>query len=114
VDITVRDGLTLEEAITEAKQNDTRRKEVGYDQMALDNAASLGFRNGTFEDSEEEIVELIDEFFPETDAIHRRNGDSSGRSAGTVKDKSSLMTKLDNKIATLLPASQSVAQTQNS
>src|SRR5207247_957096 len=63
VDLTVREGLTLEEAIAEARQNDIRRKAGGYDQVALDISGRQGFSNGAFEDSEEEISEIVDEFF---------------------------------------------------
>jgi hypothetical protein len=90
VDLTVRDGMTLEEAITEAKQNNERRKAVGYDQTALDNAASLGFGNGAFEDSEEEIAEIVDEFYPESgDVVEGKTELSTSLAPGrlTLKDK---------------------------
>ncbi len=67
-DITVRDGLTLEEAIQQAKALHQKRLEVGYDQSALDRAAQLGFANGAFEDSTEDAAEVIEEFYPEDQA----------------------------------------------
>jgi len=63
VDLTIREGVTLEEAIAEARQNDSRRKAGGYDQAALDVAGRDGFSNGAFEDSEEESPEIVEEFF---------------------------------------------------
>lgn len=48
------------------RQNDGRRKAAGYDQVALDAAGSQGFGNGAFEDSDEEIPEILEEFFPAT------------------------------------------------
>ncbi len=97
VDLSVREGMTLEEAITEAKKNDTRRKEVGYDQDALDTAGSQGFGNGAFEDSDEEITEIVEEFFPEA------GGDSGtgGADSNVTKIKPSLKEKLDRKAAVL-------------
>lgn len=68
VDLTVRDGVTLEEAITEARVNDERRKAAGYDQSALDESAKQGFGNGAFEDSGEDIPEIVEEFFPDSSA----------------------------------------------
>lgn len=65
VDITVRDGMTLEDALIEAKQTDEARKVSGFDQAALDQAARLGFANGAFEDGTEDGAEIVEEFFPD-------------------------------------------------
>lgn len=46
VNLTVRKGLTLEGASTEARSNDKRR--LGYDQVPLDESAKHGFANGAF------------------------------------------------------------------
>jgi hypothetical protein len=113
VDITVREGLSLEEAIAEAKQTDSRRKAVGYDQAALDKAGSHGFSNGAFEESEEEIVELLDEFFPETDNGNQQIATQSKTISGIAKEKPSLLTKLDNKLTALPSTSPAVTPTQS-
>ncbi|MFJ7566471.1 hydrolase or metal-binding protein [Herminiimonas sp. NPDC097707] len=68
VDITVREGLTIEEAFAQARQLNERRQSSGYEQAALDVVAREGLSNGAFEDSEEERPEVIEEFFTETDA----------------------------------------------
>ena len=67
VDLTVREGITLEAAIEGAKQLDDRRKAAGYDQAALDSAAREGLSNGAFEDSGDEIQGVVDEFFVPAD-----------------------------------------------
>ncbi len=67
VDLAVREGMTLEDAITEAKALDARRKEAGLDQVALDTAAQAGFGNAAFEFTEEEGPEILEEFYPPTD-----------------------------------------------
>ncbi|MCH4874758.1 hypothetical protein EQV93_17170 [Pseudomonas sp. TMW22091] len=64
VDITVRSGLSLEDALLEAKQLDKARQASGFDQSALDHAAQQGFNNGAFEDSEEDTGAVVEEFFP--------------------------------------------------
>ncbi|AEA62453.1 hypothetical protein bgla_1g38540 [Burkholderia gladioli BSR3] len=43
VDLSVRAGSALEEALTQARELDARRKSAGFDQAALDAAARLGF-----------------------------------------------------------------------
>ncbi len=65
VDMTIRDGFSLEQAISEAKALHEQRLQTGYDQRALDDAARLGFSNGAFEDSNEESAEVMEEFYPE-------------------------------------------------
>ncbi|MFJ2681530.1 recombination directionality factor [Pseudomonas sivasensis] len=64
VDFTVRSGLSLEDALLEAKQLDEARQASGFDQGALDRAAQQGFNNGAFEDSEEDTGAIVEEFFP--------------------------------------------------
>jgi hypothetical protein len=63
-DITVRSGITLEEALIAAQQTNDSRIAAGFDQAALDNAARLGFSNGAFEDSEEDSGAVVEEFYP--------------------------------------------------
>ncbi|BAW25719.1 MULTISPECIES: hydrolase or metal-binding protein [Pseudomonas] len=64
VDITVRHGMNLEEALLEAKQREEVRQASGFHQSALDHAARQGFNNGAFEDSEEDTSAIVEEFFP--------------------------------------------------
>lgn len=66
VDLELTDGLTLTEAVTQAKITQTERESAGIDQDALDNVASLGFANGQFEYCEEELPEILEEFYPAT------------------------------------------------
>lgn len=65
VDITVRNGMTTEEALQHAQQNHEARQAAGFDQRALDNAARLGLSNGAFEENDEESESIAEEFFPQ-------------------------------------------------
>ncbi|MDE2420403.1 MAG: hydrolase or metal-binding protein [Gammaproteobacteria bacterium] len=97
VDLTVRDEISIEDAIVEAKQIDEHRKACGYDQVALDHAARLGFGNAAFEFSEDEILDIVDEYFPDAEG-----GNTEGSNARTVTTaKPSLKDKLDRKAAGL-------------
>ncbi|WP_312368272.1 hydrolase or metal-binding protein [Stenotrophomonas sp.] len=49
VDLVVRSGLTLEQAVAEAVERHATRAAAGIDQAALDEAARQGFANGAFE-----------------------------------------------------------------
>lgn len=63
VDLTVRSGMDMAEALQAANNLDEQRLSTGFDQNALDEAARRGFANGAFEDSEEDSGALIEEFF---------------------------------------------------
>jgi hypothetical protein len=64
VDITVRNGISMEEALQHAREIDEARQASGFDQNALDVAAQVGLANGAFEDSEEGHA-IVHEFSPE-------------------------------------------------
>lgn len=91
VDLTVRTGMTLAEAIAGARAEDGHRKGAGFNQAALEDAARQGFANGAFEESEEEGVDLVEEFYP---------ADEEGQAAlnrTEIDRKPSLLNKLNLK-----------------
>lgn len=90
VDLTVRDGMKLEDAITEARTTHERRKQAGHDQAALDEAAKTGFANGAFEDSADEMPAVLEEFYSE------ENG-PMGSANPSRTSSSSLQGKLNQK-----------------
>lgn len=68
VDITVRQGNTLESALQAAQQNEELKRASGFDQTALDQAARLGFSYGEFEDNTEDAADIVEEFYPATES----------------------------------------------
>lgn len=89
VDLSVRSGSTLEDALVQARELDTRRRAAGFDQAALDAAAQIGFANGAFEDSPDERAAVAEEFYPEATAADRpETGDDSPTcTPATLRDK---------------------------
>lgn len=67
VDLTVRNGMDMAQALQAANEQNKQRQAVGFDQAALDDAALHGFANGAFEDSEEDSSAVIEEFFTSRD-----------------------------------------------
>lgn len=65
VDLVVGSGFKLTEAIAYARKVDGERKAGGFDQAALDVAARLGFGNGAFEESSEDVPAVVEEFYLE-------------------------------------------------
>ncbi|WP_149137303.1 recombination directionality factor [Cupriavidus campinensis] len=83
VDLTIREGLSLEEAIGEAREVDARRKVSGFDQAALDAVARDGFGEGAFEEPDEDMPAVVEEFFNEGEAVSQE----SATPGTSLKDK---------------------------
>lgn len=67
VDLTLREGISLNDAITTAKQMDEQSKLAGFYQEALDHTARQGFANARFELDAEEGFDVVDEFYSQDD-----------------------------------------------
>ena len=63
VDLTLRDGIHLQEAIQTAKEIDQQSKQAGFNQNALDQMARQGFANARFEVNSDEGLDVVDEFY---------------------------------------------------
>lgn len=68
VDLTLREGIHLNEAIQSAQQIDAQSKAAGFYQEALDFMARQGFANAKFEVSGEEGMDVVDEFFADAES----------------------------------------------
>ena len=96
-DLTVREGMTLEQAITAARAESAKQLDAGIDQEALDQAARIGFENAVFEDDEEETPAILEEFYPGEETAQKTPGEPAGRAAST---RSGLREKLVQRSAT--------------
>lgn len=91
VDITLRYDMSLEQTIAQAQALDQQRRTSGIYQQALDDAARMGFANGLFEDTEDEIPAVLDEFYPEL------SDDQSLETHPPQQEKTSLTQKVARK-----------------
>lgn len=94
VDLVVRSGLTLEQAIRQAHELEEQRRSNGFDQAALDDAARKGFANGAFEEADEDVSAVVDEFYPAAQQ-------SSDRECAARDPDASLRGRLADKVARL-------------
>lgn len=76
VDITTPAGKSLEALVKEARMLRDQQVQAGIDQRVLDEAARSGYALGEFEESEEETVGVVEEFFsdPAEQADPQRDG----------------------------------------
>ena len=65
VDLTLKDGVSLNEAIRIAKEIDQQSKEAGFYQEAVDFVARQGFANANFEMNDGEGLDVLEEYYPE-------------------------------------------------
>ncbi|MBL4879634.1 recombination directionality factor [Halopseudomonas sp.] len=68
VDLILRTGLSMEEALNQANALDNNRREAGFNQTALDAAAKQGLLNGAFEDTADDAEHVLEEFYTEAPA----------------------------------------------
>jgi hypothetical protein len=68
VDLTLRDGVHLQEAIHTAREIDQQGKQAGFNQEALDQMARQGYGNAMFEMNVEEGLDLVEEFYADENA----------------------------------------------
>ncbi len=61
VDMVFRDGVDSQQALIQAKES---AEKSGESIEALEASARQGLSNGAFEETEEEGIELVEEFFP--------------------------------------------------
>lgn len=67
VDLCIRQNLTLEAAVHQAREAAEHARQMGLDQTALDAAARAGYAPGVFEESAEEAAGVLQEFYPAAD-----------------------------------------------
>ena len=92
VDLTLRDGVNLQEAIVSAKQIDEQSKAAGFYQEALDFVARQGYGNASFEVGGDEGLDIVEEFYsdqqdavdtqPDPSSVHQRMDDATGIKQG--------------------------------
>ncbi len=86
VDLTLRDGIHLQEAIQTAKEIDQQSKQAGFNQSALDHMARQGFANARFEVNSEEGLEIVGEFYPDSESVNEQKIPSVKQASGFVQD----------------------------
>lgn len=91
VDISVRTGMSLEEALVEAKRIEEQRQAAGFDQEALEVSARQGLANGAFEESDDEGSAVVEELYAatpeESDSPAKTNTPDTAVSVDSLADK---------------------------
>jgi len=86
VDLTLRDGTSLQDAIQTAKDIDQQSKVAGFNQNALDHVARQGYGNARFEVGSEEGIDLIEEFYTDSESIDEQKIQGVKQADGFVQD----------------------------
>jgi hypothetical protein len=104
VDLTIKAGISMTEAIASARAESKVRHASGFDQAALDEAARQGFAAGAFEESQEEGAAVVQEFFP--DGLDASNDVQSVGAKLGLTDKLNQKMALCKELAEVLPLVQ--------
>lgn len=96
VDVTTPPGTSLEQAVVQATAEDERRKQLGFDQWALDEAAREGYAAGAFEETEEEGGAVVEEFYPDT--VPEGEGEGAPRLEHPPKGSGGLQARLEGRL----------------
>ncbi len=86
VDLTLKDGVSLNDAIRTAKEIDKQSKEAGFYQEAVDFVAKQGFANAQFEVNGEEGFDVAEEFYTEPDQAEVQQSSGLFKPDGFVQD----------------------------
>ena len=86
VDLTLKDGVSLNDAIRTAKEIDKQSKEAGFYQEAVDFVAKQGFANAQFEVNGEEGFDVAEEFYAEPDQAEVQQSSNLNKPDGSVQD----------------------------
>ena len=73
VDLTLRDGVSLNDAIAQAQQIDQQCKAAGFSQEALDLTAQQGFANARFETDMDDGLDVVQEFYSDQSQSQNQN-----------------------------------------
>ncbi|MEY4752207.1 MAG: hypothetical protein RIQ60_4421 [Pseudomonadota bacterium] len=92
VDLTLRAGTSLAQAIETARQ---RQHQAGFEQAELDAAARAGYGLGAFEESEEEGALVMEEFYAHESADE--SAEKSPAAAALVETRPSLAQKVSRR-----------------
>ena len=88
VDLCLRDGISLEDAVTQAVAEAVKSEQAGVGIKALEQVARTGLSNGSFEDTEDDVPAIVEEFYSEA-------GEGASKTGVVVP----IPTKLTNKLA---------------
>lgn len=87
VDLTLREGVSLQQAIIEAKQLQQEAQACGFQQESLDQVARQGYANAVFDrDEGEEGIDVVEEFYPDGAVISEQIRPKSNQGDGFVQD----------------------------
>lgn len=89
VDLVIKDEMSLQQAVVEAREKARHAKDEGVNQAALDATAAKGFGNALFEYDEDEMSQVAEEFYSPTK-----------EEANGQVDCSSVVTKLQGELET--------------
>ena len=101
VDLTLRDDVTLKQAVQDAQSIDAELSEHGFDQAALEAAAKLGYVNSCFGVDSEDSMEVVEEFYPVENSDTNQNQQAYLNNSLATHDVTSIEQGLRQSVTTV-------------
>jgi len=98
VDLCLRDGVSLEDAVAQAKAAAGQHEDAGVDIAALELAARNALANGSFEEGEEEVPAIVEEFYSELNAAGSGEDIGIAAESQTKAEVVAIPSKLSDKL----------------
>ena len=98
VDLCLRDGVSLEEAVTQSRLAAAQLEEAGVNIAAMELAARAALANGAFEEGEDEVPAIVEEFYPEATAGQEEGISSDTPEGQTGADITTIPSKLSERL----------------
>ena len=84
--------------MAQAKLSAAQQEDAGVNIAALELAARMALANGAFEDGEEEVPAIVDEFYPEATAGQVNEGPCEAMASQATADVGSVPSKLSDRL----------------
>ncbi|HHQ4737027.1 TPA: hypothetical protein ACSP5K_002205, partial [Aeromonas veronii] len=98
VDLTLRDELTLTEAVGQARQESMQDDEAGLTISEMETVARALLRNGQFEDVDEEVPMLLEEFYPQVEEGEHSTAEPAPQTVAQPRGTRARASPLTNKL----------------
>ncbi len=98
VDLTLRDELTLTEAVCQARQEALLDDEAGLTISEMEAVARALLRNGQFEEVDEEVPMLLEEFYPQVEEGEHSTAEPAPQTVAQPRGTRARASPLTNKL----------------
>ena len=103
VDLCLRDGVALSAAVALAKDSAAQDELAGVAIEAMETVARQAIANGAFEDGEEDVPAIVEEFFPGSEVSNASSGEHAAGESSADSAQSAIGSSVAERLAQKVP-----------